>query len=898
MANETLSFDIVGRDAGASRAFRSTADSALLAARGARQAAVDMELQRKSADASARASLSLASADKILAEAERELSGEAAKARIETRRQADETRRLAEEARRAKRDLAAGGGGGRGGFFSGLFGGIGPGIPGVGTKAALGVAGISSILASLPAIGAIGGVLGVAGIGAKELIGSKQNKGPLFGAAKQAGDAFTSAFRNAATGMEKPLKAVFEQIPRFVRSITPALRQVFGAVGPLLGPLLHGFEGLVKGLLPGLIALLRSARPAITAFAGILGTLGRDLGGMLRSFSAVVKPSALVLKALADVISGLFPVIGKLAVIMAHAVAPVFAQLGAVVRSLEPVLVVAGKIIGDLARAVFADLVGALGAAATLIRDLAPSLGVLVRTLGNVFGLLENSGVFAILGNALEKLAPLLARLVNTIVIGLAPVLPPVIRLVGQLATIAVNVLSKYLQGVIPIIISLVKDALNPLVPLLIELTPLISEFAKLIGFVLVQALKYGIPLLKDTFDPINRISGALTTVIKWVGALAANWRQEWADIKSFVGVAVTGIRRVLGQWLNDMLGVFGDIVHAAAATFGWIPGIGPKLRQAAGAFDQFRSHVVAALDGIHVAPVNVPIGVVLPGGKHIPGFASGTTGAARGWAMVGEKGPELAYFHGGEHVLSNRQTRKVLGYASGTGFGVNPMFPSVAAIASGIASVAHVIGEKMAGAFARHILGGGVSGSVSSYAGLVLQVLGMLGQPSSDLGVVLRQMTTESGGNPWIVNRSDSNWFAGHPSVGLMQVIAGTFAKYAGPFRRTGPFEYGVSVNPLANIFAGLNYATHAYGAGWTSVLGQGHGYDRGGYLPTGWSMAYNGTGRPEPVGWNYTGRGGDTYIFNVPESSNPAEVGRILATKLAAFKKQGGYIYRPAGF
>jgi SLT domain-containing protein len=158
--------------------------------------------------------------------------------------------------------------------------------------------------------------------------------------------------------------------------------------------------------------------------------------------------------------------------------------------------------------------------------------------------------------------------------------------------------------------------------------------------------------------------------------------------------------------------------------------------------------------------------------------------------------------------------------------------------------------------------------------------------------------MNTESGGNALAVNRWDSNWFAGHPSVGLMQVIAGTFRAFAGPFRNTGPFEYGVSVNPLANIYAGLNYAIHRYGTAWTSVLGQGHGYDRGGFLRPGWNLAYNGTGRPEPVGWNMTGGGGMTVVINVPESSNPAEVGRILASKLAAFKKQGGYIYRPAGF
>jgi hypothetical protein len=63
------------------------------------------------------------------------------------------------------------------------------------------------------------------------------------------------------------------------------------------------------------------------------------------------------------------------------------------------------------------------------------------------------------------------------------------------------------------------------------------------------------------------------------------------------------------------------------------------------------------------------------------------------------------------------------------------------------------------------------------------------------------------------------------------MQVIAGTFDAYAGPYRNTGPFEYGVSTNPEANIYAGTNYAIHRYGnPGFLSVLGHGHGYAGGG--------------------------------------------------------------------
>jgi SLT domain-containing protein len=90
--------------------------------------------------------------------------------------------------------------------------------------------------------------------------------------------------------------------------------------------------------------------------------------------------------------------------------------------------------------------------------------------------------------------------------------------------------------------------------------------------------------------------------------------------------------------------------------------------------------------------------------------------------------------------------------------------------------------------------------------------------------------MNQESGGNATIVNKWDSNWAAGTPSVGLMQVIGPTFRSYAGPFAGYGPFEYGVSVNPLANTYAGLNYALHRYGS--LAALSRPGGYANGGVL------------------------------------------------------------------
>lgn len=138
---------------------------------------------------------------------------------------------------------------------------------------------------------------------------------------------------------------------------------------------------------------------------------------------------------------------------------------------------------------------------------------------------------------------------------------------------------------------------------------------------------------------------------------------------------------------------------------------------------------------------------------------------------------------------------------------------------------------------------GGNVSSGVQQWAGLVGEALAQLGQPQSALPAVLARMQRESGGNPTIQNNWDSNYFAGTPSIGLMQTISPTFRAYADQYVSRG------ITDPFANIYAGINYAIHRYGSGWIARMGAPGGYDSGGWLPQGASIAVNQTGVPERV-------------------------------------------------
>ncbi|MEU9404778.1 hypothetical protein AB0E08_03595 [Streptomyces sp. NPDC048281] len=122
-----------------------------------------------------------------------------------------------------------------------------------------------------------------------------------------------------------------------------------------------------------------------------------------------------------------------------------------------------------------------------------------------------------------------------------------------------------------------------------------------------------------------------------------------------------------------------------------------------------------------------------------------------------------------------------------------------------------------------------GTGKGVQKWSAVAAQALALNKLPASALSTVLHRIGVESGGNPDIVNTWDSNWKMGTPSVGLLQVIGPTYRRWAGPFAKTGPFSYGVSTNPLANVYAGLNYAKNRYGSRWQSVLAGNQGYASG---------------------------------------------------------------------
>lgn len=350
------------------------------------------------------------------------------------------------------------------------------------------VAGWTSLItlgmAGLPMAAAAVGALAGAALGAKLLIGTKAVQGPLYKQFHDMTATLVSVMRVAALPLVKPLADAFAQIGLWAKQMEPLISRAFASVGPLIQPLATGLEGLVSGVLPGFITLMKAGAPAVSALAGVLSTLSRAVGTILSGMAPAVRASSGVWLALARVIQLLAPVAASLAGSLATALAPALRSVAGVVQVLAPVLSRVGGLLASLA-----------GTALTLV------------------------------SRALSAVLPYAAQMVAIMANGLMPVLPPLISAVSQVASVFTAQLGRSLATLMPGIeqvtqatLGLLQHVILPLLPNILTLTadfsqlqiqaivPLIPPVLQLAGVLLQLTDQVIVPMMPT----IERVTGVL----------------------------------------------------------------------------------------------------------------------------------------------------------------------------------------------------------------------------------------------------------------------------------------------------------------------------------------------------------------------------------------------------
>lgn len=156
--------------------------------------------------------------------------------------------------------------------------------------------------------------------------------------------------------------------------------------------------------------------------------------------------------------------------------------------------------------------------------------------------------------------------------------------------------------------------------------------------------------------DSVNAIAGMAGATDEQLATMVANWKtlqQEQqnaagsvADLKTDFTATMDEMQTALAEDIEAM--DLGDEAKASAqATIqGFIDGAVGMLPQVTAAYNRVAAAARAALSASGTGTAG-----------SIPGYAVGTQSAAPGFALVGENGPELVYFNGGEQVMTAEET-------------------------------------------------------------------------------------------------------------------------------------------------------------------------------------------------------------------------------------------------
>lgn len=254
----------------------------------------------------------------------------------------------------------------------------------------------------------------------------------------------------------------------------------------------------------------------------------------------------------------------------------------------------------------------------------------------------------------------------------IAGIIGQVLETIGDLIPVAI-------RSAIKLIASLLKDGLPVLLESLVKVIgTLVDSIPDLLREGIPELLNGVFAFLKSFFQNApkiirklmdamyNIVEGLLNGLCDWLANLSANDISDMISaIVSMVGDIASAIISNIGIIVTKLIPALIRLVFELIKK---IPDILSGLLT--GAVEGFGKLANSIVDG--VKSVGSAVGGFVT--KLFTGklFANGTDNAPRGLAIVGEAGPELVNFRGGEQVLSNKNTQKALaGVGAGNTFNV-----------------------------------------------------------------------------------------------------------------------------------------------------------------------------------------------------------------------------------
>jgi TP901 family phage tail tape measure protein len=280
------------------------------------------------------------------------------------------------------------------------------------------------------------------------------------------------------------------------------------------------------------------------------------------------------------------------------------------------------------------------------------SVGVL---LNNVLKSIDTSAIKDVMGSIIKTVMSLAPSLVDA-VLGIArsafnmivDILPELIPQIGSFITNLIGKITKMLVDGLPKIAKTIPKLIKTLLK---ELPKIIKALANGLKALIPEIIK---AIVEITPDIVKAIIETLPEIVSAILEVIPMLIVELIKAIPELGKALLNIFAQLGGWILSGLKIaFNAVGDFFKGIIDWFAEIGQKIADA----------LSAPIRGIQSAfgAVGNFFGDVFGGIKNFFGFETGTLQAPRGLAIVGEAGPELVNFKGGEQVLNARNTQKAL---------------------------------------------------------------------------------------------------------------------------------------------------------------------------------------------------------------------------------------------
>ena len=310
------------------------------------------------------------------------------------------------------------------------------------------------------------------------------------------------------------------------------------------------------------------------------------------------------------------------------------------------------------------------------------SISVLFRTLaqnisadfinGIIDGLLDNvdsvlNGIGKLLEKVIENLPNILGRIIGFITEYVPKIIDIIIKTIPSMLSSSGKIIESLLDGIatlIEAVVSKLPALLKTLIPSLVKsVVKIIPSIFKNAGRIISAVIKELPTIISAIIQGVAECLGNLkaSDIAEIIKGIIVMTTQVASAIVKSLGKIVAELIPVMVQLIVELIKSIPDILEGlATGVWSGIKDIGASIWE--------------GIKGVGEGIKN--IGKSIVGGiKKIFGFATGTNNAPKGLAIVGEQGPELVRFKGGEKVYNATNTQKMLNSAGSSGNTFNVTF-------------------------------------------------------------------------------------------------------------------------------------------------------------------------------------------------------------------------------